>query len=201
MKLPLMTVLVILLGACSVLPKRAPTTIYEPSRKAATADAGTAMAANWSLLVVRPTASRMLDADTIAVRPAPGAIQVYKDAAWTDPAPDLVQNWLLRSFEDSRKILSVTRPGGGVHGDYQLVTDVRAFESIYASAGQPQAVVEIYAKLIRTRDGAVVAARSFRDSEPASAEAMPAVVDAFSSALQKVSDQVIDWTLASGNRR
>lgn len=201
MKLPLMTMLVVLLGACSILPTRAPTTIYEPTRKAPMVNAATAVTANWSLLVVRPTASRMLDADTIAVRPTPGAIQVYKDSAWTDPVPDLVQNWLLHSFEDSKKILSVSRPGGGVHGDYQLVTDIRAFESIYATAGQPQAVVEIYAKLIRTSDGAVVAARSFRASEPASAEAMPAVVDAFSLALQKAADQVVDWTLASGNHR
>ena len=72
----------------------------------------------------------------------------------------MVQNALLRRFEDSGKILSVARPGSGVRGEFQLQTDLRVFESVYVNAAQPQAQVEIYAKLVKASSGEVVAART-----------------------------------------
>jgi len=88
---------VVSLAACGVIPKREPTAIFEPTRTSSPADASWPQA-NWSLLVPKPAASAMLDNDRIAVRPADGQITVYKAAAWTDTAPDLVQSALLRRF-------------------------------------------------------------------------------------------------------
>jgi cholesterol transport system auxiliary component len=188
-----------LLAACGVLPKREPTAIFEPARAAAAAHAEWPQA-QWSLLVGKPAASALLDSDRIAVRPQAGVITVYKAAAWTDPAPDLVQNALLRRFEDSGKILSVARPGTGVRGEYHLQTELRAFESVYASPGRPEARVEVYAKLVKAASGEVVAARSFSSTEAASSEDLASVVDAFGLALGRTADQIVGWTLASGNR-
>jgi cholesterol transport system auxiliary component len=188
------------IAACGVLPKREPTAIFEPARASAAPDAAWPQA-NWALLVNKPVASALLDNDRIAVRPAEGQITVYKSAAWTDTAPDLVQSALLRRFEDSGRILSVARPGGGVRGDYQLQTELRAFESVYTSPGRPEVRVEIYAKLVSSADGAVVAARAFRQvAEPAS-EDIGSVADAFGAALSRASDEIVGWTLASGNAR
>lgn len=188
-----------LLSSCSVLPKREPTTIFEPARGTATAQMDWPQA-NWSLLVARPTASLMYESDRITVRPAPGSVQVYKGASWSDAVPNLLQTALVRGFEDSQKILTVSRPGGAVRGEYQLVTEVRAFDSIYVQAGQPQAVIEVHAKLIHSVDGDVVAARTFRDAEPASGTEVGAVVDAFSRSLDRLSNQIIGWTLVNGAR-
>ena len=185
------------LAACGVIPKREPTAIFEPTRAAAAAHADWPQA-RWSLLVAKPGASALLDSDRIAVRPQAGVITVYKAAAWTDPAPDLVQNALLRRFEDSGKILSVARPGSGVRGEYQLQTELRAFESVYVSPGRPEAQVEIYAKLVKAASGEVVAARTFRETEAASSEEIASVVDAFGAALGRATDQIAAWTLASG---
>ena len=185
------------LGACGVIPKREPTAIFEPTRASASASAQWPQA-RWSLLVGKPAASALLDSDRIAVRPQAGVITVYKASAWTDPAPDLVQNALLRRFEDSGKILSVARPGSGVRGEYQLQTELRAFESVYVSAGRPEAQVEIYAKLVKAASGEVVAARTFRETEAASSEDIASVVDAFGAALGRATDQIAAWTLASG---
>ena len=88
----------------------------------------------------------------------------------------------------------------GVRGEYQLQTDLRTFESIYEGAS-PQVVVELYAKLIHTADGQVVAARVFRETEPAAGVEVGPVVDAFSRALDRVTGQVTGWTLAEGNRQ
>jgi cholesterol transport system auxiliary component len=196
---PLLLVSVVLLAACSILPERAPTTVYSPSHSAAAIDQAVAPA-KWSLVIDTPMADEWLSSDTIAVRPEPGAVQVYEGASWSDKAPNLVQTALLRAFEDSQKILSVSRTGSVVRGDYQLMTELRSFESVYASAGRPEARVVIYAKLVDTNDGSVVAARLFSESEPASGTEVGLVVDAFSRALDRSAAQVAGWTLAEGNR-
>ena len=196
--LPALAALV-LVTSCSILPKREPSTIYEPARSAPSAHADWPQA-TWSLLVAAPAAGQMLDSERITVRPTAGSVQVYKGANWSDSVPDLLQTALLRSFEDSQKILSVSRPGGGVRGEYQLLTELRAFESVYAQPGQAQAVIEVYAKLVHTADGQVVAARSFKDSEPSSSEEVGAVVDAFSRSLDRLSSQIVGWTLSNGNQ-
>jgi cholesterol transport system auxiliary component len=184
-------------AACGVIPKREPVAIFEPGRAGAAAHAEWPQV-QWSLLVAKPAASAMLDSDRIAVRPEAGVITVYKASAWTDPAPELVQSALVRRFEDSGKILSVARPGAGVRGDYTLQTELRVFDSVYASAGRPEAQVEIYAKLVKASSGEVVAARTFRETEAASSENVGSVVDAFGVALGRATDQIVGWTLASG---
>lgn len=195
----LLTALALLLASCSILPEREPTKIYEPAQTASSESSNWPQA-QWSLLVARPTAGQLLDTDRIVVRPSTGPVTVYKGASWTDSLPELVQTALLRRFEDSQKILSVSRPGGGVRGEFQLLTELRVLESVYAQPGQPQAQVELYARLVHTADGQVVAARSFRDTEAAAAEDVGSVVDAFSRALGRVSSQVAGWTLQSGNQ-
>ena len=193
----------LLLGAlagCGILPKREPTAIFEPTRAPATPRADLPRA-SWSLIVARPVASGLLDNDRIAVRPAPGEISVYKASAWTETAPELVQSALLRRFEDSGRILSVARPGSGVRGQFQLQTELRVFESVYVSPGRPEAQIEIYAKLVNTADGEVVAARTFRETEAAASENLSSVVDAFGLALNRSTDQILAWTLESGNRK
>jgi cholesterol transport system auxiliary component len=192
--------LLALLAGCGVIPKREPTGLFEPTAPSSAPHADWPQA-NWSLLVVKPVASAWLDNDRIAVRPPEGEITVYKSSAWTDTAPDLVQSALLRRFEDSGKILSVARPGAGVRGDFQLQTDLRSFESVYAGAGLPEARVEIYAKLVKTSDGTVVAARSFRQTEAASSEDVGSVAAAFGAALARANDEIVGWTLVAGNSK
>ena len=128
--------MLLLATACGVLPKRDPIRVSTPSHAATTVD-GPQVA--WSLLVAKPIASQMLDSERISVRPGPGNVQVYKGASWSDPLPELVQSSLLHAFEDSHKILTVGRPGGGVRGRFQLITELRSFESDYVSAGRPEA--------------------------------------------------------------
>jgi len=193
-----LTALLSLVG-CSILPEREPISVYEPVFAEPAAHPEWPQA-NWSLLVARPVASQQLDSERITVRPSPGALQVYKGAAWSDNAPDLMQSALLRRFQDAENILSVSRSGGGVRGQFQLLSDLRAFESVYAQPGQPQAVIELYVRLVRTSDGQVVAARGFREVEASSDDSLGSVVDAFSRSLNRLTDQVVGWALVSGNQ-
>lgn len=196
--LPVALATVLLMSSCGIIPKREPVTIFQPAR-AVSAPSPEWPRAKWSLLVSRPVAGAQIDSERISVQPAPGTVQVYKGAAWTDAAPDLLHTSLLKRFEDSQRILSVSRSGGGVRGEYQLLTELRRFESAYTQPGQPQATIEIYARLVHTTDGRVVAARSFVGSEPSAGVEVGAVVDAFSRLLDRTTGEIVGWTLRSGN--
>jgi cholesterol transport system auxiliary component len=72
---------------------------------------------------------------------------------------------------------------------------------VYVNPGRPEAQVEIFAKLVKTADGEVVAARTFRQTEAAANENLSSVVDAFGLALNRSTEQIVAWTLESGNRK
>jgi cholesterol transport system auxiliary component len=184
-------------SACSILGKAEPIRLVDPQPHI-TADPAWPQV-RWALLVLRPVANQSLDTDRIVVRPTPGALQVYKGAAWPDPAPDLVQTALMRGFEDSGRILSIARPGGAVRGDFQLATELRAFESVYEGA-TPAATIEVHARLIRVVDGAAVAAKTFRVSQASDGTDVAQVSDAFGTGLAQLTREVVGWSLAEGNR-
>ena len=84
-------------------------------------------------------------------------------------------------------------------GDFQLTSELRAFDSIYDGA-TPDAVIELHARLVRTTDGKAVAAKTFRVSERAGGTDIGTVSEAFSRALAKLDGQVVGWTLQQGNQ-
>lgn len=185
------------LAGCGILPEKETIALYAPEARIQADPAWPTVA--WQLQVPRPHAAELLDSPRIVVRPVPGELQVYKGAVWTQPAPDLLQDTLLRAFEDSGRITGVARRGSGVTGDYDLLLDLRRFDSDYA-AGGPAAVVEIGAKLVGTRSNQVVASRAFRATAPASATDVGAVSRAFEQALATVATELVGWTLAEGER-
>lgn len=192
------TLLLLALAGCSLFPAKEPLALYAPTAKVVPDAAWPNVA--WQLQVPRPLASELVDSPRIVVRPKPGELQVYKGAVWAEPAPDLVEDALVHAFEDSGRIGGVARRGSGVAGDYELLLDLRRFESDYAGGTTPRAEVEITAKLIATRSNMVVGSRTFHRSTPASGTAVGAVSQAFDAALSAALAEIVGWTLAEGQR-
>lgn len=186
------------LAGCSLIPEKEPLSLYAPAAKVAPDPAWPAV--TWQLQIPRPLAGELIDSPRIVVRPSPGEIQVYKGAVWAQPAPDLVQDALVHAFEDSGRITGVLRRGNGVAGDYELLLDLRRFESDYAGGTTPHAEVEITAKLISNRSNSVVASRTFHQSAQAAGTAVGAVSQAFDAALGLTLREIVGWTLAEGQR-
>jgi cholesterol transport system auxiliary component len=186
------------LAGCGLIPKKEPLALYSPTAKVAPDPAWPRV--RWQLQIPRPVASELVDSPRIVVRPAPGELQVYKGAVWAEPTPDLVQAAVLHAFEDSGRIGGVARRGSGVAGDYELMLDVRRFESDYAGGATPRAEVEITAKLIANRSNTVVANRTFRQSAMATGTAVGSVAHAFDAALSAASAEIVGWTLVEGQR-
>ncbi len=154
---------------------------------------------DWQLAVATTAGSQALDSSRIAVRPTPNELQTYKGALWADDAPELLESAVVEAFEDSGRIASVIRYGGGSRGgDIGLLMEVRAFESVYAGA-TPEAVIEVQARLIDVR-GDGLATKRFRHAAPVSGVEVPQVVDAFGSAMSAISKDIVGWTLSEGQR-
>ena len=152
----------------------------------------------WSLTVAHPTAGGAIDSARIAVRPTPQELQVYKGAHWAKRPSEMLEDAVLRALEDSGRIGVVSRQGSGIATDYRLLLDVRRFESDYAS-GQPAATIEVRAQLLRGTAPDVVASRTFLQAVPSRDPAVPAVVDAFETALAGMARDLAGWTLTAGS--
>ncbi len=202
MRLPLLKLLapvcLLAVAGCSVLAggDRQSTTIYAPQVRVQADPAWPQV--SWQLAIAKPSAARLVDSPRINVRPTPGELEVYRGATWSQPATDILEDTLLRGFEDSGRIAGVARIATGIRSDYKLTIDLRRFESDYRGTALPAATIELNAKLIHSIDQRVVASRTFVTVEAAGSTATGDVAKAFESALQKASTELIGWTLLSG---
>lgn len=190
----------LMLAGCSVLAggDRQSVTIYSPQVRVQ-ADPSWPQV-NWQLVIAKPSAARLVDSPRINVRPTPGELEVYRAATWAQPATDMLEDTLLRGFEDSGRIPAVARISTGIRSDYKLTTDLRRFESDYRGGDVPAATIEINAKLIYSIDQRVVASRTFLVVQPAASADITNVANAFETALDKAATEMIGWTLLSGQQ-
>ena len=152
---------------------------------------------NWALAIQKPDAPGNLDSARIALARNETQLDYYANAAWPDRLSDLVQTALLAGFEASGRIDAVSRDDDALQSDYQLSTDLRAFEARYAaSGGAPSVAVTIIAHMADTKSRKILANLSVNLTEPASTNSVDAVVQALNIALAKAVDQIVQWALA-----
>ena len=146
------------------------------------------------ILIQEPAALKVLDSERIVVRPSATGVEYMARAQWSDRLPKLVQTRLLQAFENSGRVRAVGRPGEGLLIDYQIVSDIRAFQLSLAEGRT--AVVEITGKIVNDRNGRVVAGRRFSARVPTAGESAEAVVAALDRALGEVLVEFVGWTLS-----
>lgn len=167
-------------------------------------DAETAPGARvpWSLTIIRPNASTLLDSNRIAVRPEPNVLQVYHGANWADSMPDMVQTHLVEAFENSNRINTVSRQNSGVPAEVALLIDIRRFESDYGAGEKiPSVVIQLHAKLLEYPSNRVLAVQNFSRETKASDKSLPAVVSAFEQGLNGSTGEIVQWALAHGRTK
>lgn len=142
--------------------------------------------------MAEPISLAVLESEKIVVRPPHGAVAHLSNAQWSDRLPKLLQARLVQAFENGSRLRTVSRPGERVFADFQLLTDVRAFQ-IAVGGDVPVAEVEISAKVVADRAGRIVAARIFRATVPAAAADGPGAVQALDEAFQRVAAELVQW--------
>ena len=145
------------------------------------------------IVVVEPVASQALDSERIVVRPKPDQIAYLAGAQWADRLPKLVQARLIQTFENTRLLAHVGRPGDRLAADRTLDSELRNFE-IDVEAGQ--AVVEISVKLVNERNGRIADAKIFRAVSPASSANGEAASRALDAALGEAMRAIVAWAAA-----
>jgi cholesterol transport system auxiliary component len=154
----------------------------------------------WSLTIARPISNTFLDSNRIVVRPEANILKVYQGANWSDSLPDLVQEKLLETFENSGKIKAVSRQNSGVPAEVALLLDIRQFESVYISGQKkPNVLIQIHAKLLEYPSNRVIASKTFNTDTTTASKDIPDVVQAFETGMNSVNQEIVGWALANGH--
>ena len=145
------------------------------------------------ILVPEPTAVKALDSEQVVIRVSQSEIQYLAKSRWSDRLPKLVQARLVQAFENTGRLGGVGIPGQGLAIDYQVITEIRAFEIL--AYGGSRAQVEMSAKLLNDRNGEVRASRVFTASAPVGGSGNEAFIKALDAAFARVTTDMVGWTL------
>jgi cholesterol transport system auxiliary component len=152
------------------------------------------------LAVATPEASGSLMTDRIALI-RNGVFDYYASAQWTDATPQLLQNLLLEAFDKAGAMGSVAKDLEGIHADYVVQSDIRAFEARYDHGdAAPMVAVAITVKVISAAHADIVDAKEFRQESAATANNISAVVAAFDVALAAILPEIARWVLELARR-
>lgn len=183
-----------LLAACSVLPASETLRIFLLPTTPGEPQAGEPIRQQ-ALRINTPQASRILSSQRIAVVPQGNEISAYGGARWSDAAPVLLRDRLIEAFQRDGRMPSVSNEDVNLYADYSLHSDLRAFQSVYVD-GKPVVLITLDARLVDRNTQHTLANRRFEVRQPASDTAVEQVVEAFGKAGDRLSREVVDWTLA-----
>jgi len=139
--------------------------------------------------IAEPVTVQPLETERIIVKDASGAVSALPGSQWSDRLPRLVQARLIQTFENSSRI-KASRPGERVTPDYQLNTEIRAFQ-IEAASGE--AVVEMSVKLVDDRSGRIVISRVFSGRGPVGTIDGSHAAQALDRELSGVLSNIVRW--------
>ena len=120
------------------------------------------------------------------------------EARWVSPASDLYMESLENAFAAQATRVRLIGPRELIRGERSLDIDMRAFEARYEAPGAvPTVVVTARARLLALPDRTVTAERTFTVQQPAGANRISAIVEAFDIATRDLNAQIVDWTDAN----
>ncbi|MCO5157123.1 MAG: ABC-type transport auxiliary lipoprotein family protein [Aquamicrobium sp.] len=184
------------LTGCAALPGGGPAPLDTYDLTSISAEAAGPKRGRMQILVAEPDALKALDGENVVVRPSAGSVEFLKGAQWADRLPRVVQARLVEALQATGRLGGVGKPGEGLAIDYQVVTEIRAFE--VRLDGAPRAEVALYVKLLNDRNGVVRAARAFSASAPLGGGAgNDAYVAALDRAFAEVVRELVPWVLGA----
>ena len=146
------------------------------------------------LLVAEPKTIEILASKQVVVRVGERAVQYLGGVRLADALPRFAQFKIKRALEGSRAVGAVGLPGDGLAIDYQIITDIRAFE--IRTDGPETAFVSLTVKVLDDRTGTVIASRVFDAAAPVAGTATvenEAYIAALDTALDNALVQVTNW--------
>ncbi|MNP41543.1 hypothetical protein D3C76_1352510 [compost metagenome] len=124
-------------------------------------------------------------------------ISAYQGVRWDDRGPLLLRDRMIEAFRADGRIPAVSSDDSQLVTDLVLAGDLRAFQSEY-QGGRVEVHILLEARLEHSASRRMLASRRFEVREAASGAAPDQVVRAFGLAADRLSAEVLDWTLARG---
>lgn len=183
-------VLATTLGGCAYLFPEPPPPTFD--LRAAEGFASRPAAGRGTLIVVPPQAISTVDSQRLVARQGGSQITYIPGAQWSDSLPNLLQARIVQSFENAGRLAAVGRPEDRLTPDYQLLTDIRAFE-VRVGPNGAQAFIELSTKIVSDSGGRIIAARVFQASRPTPAVTGEAASAALNAALGEVLAEMVTW--------
>lgn len=186
------------LGACTVLPERLPTDLYQlpPSTLRASSDGPTLN----GLRIDTPTTSDALGGSRVLVMPVDNSFQAYPDARWSAPAALLWRDWVLDAFWRDGRVSALSTSSDGLEASVELGGMLRGLHHERLD-GRSQAVIRYDAHLVQTGSRRILASRRFEASEPVSGDAVSDFVAALGVAADRLAADLILWTVQQGQQQ
>lgn len=192
------TVAMIGLSACALLASPEPVQSYRFGATAA-ATSGAAIAAPVQVTLRRVEFPEAVEGDRLLG--ATGTETAYiAGARWVSPAADLYMESIQNAFAAQATRVRLIGARELTRGERSLDIDIRAFEARYAAPGAaPTIVLVARARLLDLPERTVAAERVFTVEQPAEANRVSAIVDAYDVATRDLNTQIVAWTDASAN--
>jgi len=146
---------------------------------------------DWQLVVPEPTALMAVNTDKMQIQPAQGESITIANAQWADNLPVMLQEKVVQSFENAGYAQAVSRPRDGLAAGFQLLIDIRRFA--VSTSGEPTAEIEFVAKIL-SKDGKILAAKTFTATAPANSAEAPAAAAALNQAFTNAVTELVPWT-------
>ncbi len=113
--------------------------------------------------------------------------------------PPTVSTRIIESFQNSERIVAVSREAASLRADFVLRTELREFQAEYSALGPPKAHVRIDATLVSSPNRIIVGTHHVDHVDDTAADRMATIVEAFDQALGKVLKDLVQWTLENGS--
>lgn len=119
-------------------------------------------------------------------------------ARWVSPASDLYMESIENAFAAQATRVRLIGARELTRGQRSLDIDIRSFEARYDAPGlAPTIVVTARARMLVLPERTVSAERVFTVEQPASANRVSSIVEAFDLATRDINTQIVAWTDAS----
>lgn len=190
------TVALMALSACALLSTPEPVQTYRFGGTPATS-AATGVASPVQVTLRRVEFPEAVEGDKLLG--VTGTETAYiAGARWVSPAADLYMESVENAFAAQATRVRLIGPRELTPGQRSLDIDIRSFEARYDAPGlAPTIVVTARARLLALPERTVSAERVFTVEQPAAANRVSSIVEAFDTATRDLNTQIVAWTDAS----
>lgn len=198
-RIAIICTLVLPLLGCSILPEPGEPTKKYTLQATGGEDIARAFVGQHSqqLIVDLPTLYPPIDSTRIALKPQEQTIDYYADVEWADRLSALLQESLIYSLQNAKKLRGVSRPTEGIQANYALKTEVRKFYVNQSDKKSPDvAEVEYVVHLVKLPDRQIVATHQFTHTQAISEKNMDTIVRSLNTAHLEASKSLVTWVLS-----